>query len=282
MKLKHVVPVACLALVPFTLPSAQAQAAPAQTSTSSTMPAMHSRNRQYSQRALEILAQVEQARQAIAANQSQEALHHIHRALAIHSRLMASAQSYGHSLLVPLYWEFDESSVLGPMMAQRKDASAPASKHQPVTVQAASTQYTFVALDLRKVERRLVAAQSALQQNQMQQADASLSHIADELVVMKVQGEYPLLAARENLGLAEMAVSSGHYQEAAAALKEASITLDQYASSKSSHRPYEAKSLSKRIAALSGTVEHDHAGAAQQIDKWWNEVSTWFSHPIHG
>ena len=282
MKLKHVVPVACLALAPFAVQAAPTQAAPAQAATSSAMPEMHSQNRQYSQRALSILAQVEQARQAIAANQTQQALHHIHRALAIHSHLMATAQSYGHSLLVPLYWEFDESSVLGPMMAQRKDASAPSDKHQPVTVQAAGTQYTFVALDLRKVERRLVAAQSALQQNQPQQADASLGHIADELVVMKVQGEYPLLAARENLGLAELAIESGHYREAAAALKEASVTLDQYASSKASHRPYEAKSLSRRIAAMSGTVEQNHAGAAQQVEKWWSEVSTWFSHPIHG
>ena len=281
MKLKHVVPVACLAFAPFAVQAAPTQAAAAPAN-SAAMPATHSANRQYSQRALEILARVEQARQAIAANRNQQALHDIHQALAIHSRLMATAQSNGHSILIPLYWEFDQSSTLGPVMAQRKDASAPASKHQPVTVQAASTQYTFVALDLRKVERRLVAAQSALQQNQAQQADVSLRHIADELVVVKAEGEYPLLAARENLGLAEVAIQSGHYREAAATLKEASVTLDQYASSKASHRPYEAKSLSKQIAALSASVEHDHAGAAQQVDKWWNEVSTWFTHPIHG
>lgn len=281
MKLKHVVPVACLAFAPYALQAAPVQAAPPAAS-SAAMPAMHSQNRQYSQRALEILAQVEQARQAIAANQTQQALHHIHHALAIHSRLMATAQSNGHSILVPLYWEFDQSSTLAPMMAQRKDAGKQPGKHEPVTVQAAATQYTFVALDLRKVERRLVAAQSALQQNQLQPADQSLSHIADELVVMKVEGEYPLLAARENLGLAEVAIQSGHYQEASAALKEASVTLDQYASSKASHRPYEAKSLSKRIAAMSATVEQNHANSAKQVDQWWNEVSTWFTHPIHG
>jgi hypothetical protein len=133
---------------------------------------------------------------------------------------------------------------------------------------------------LNKVRSRLDAAKSALSSNNPQAAASSLGRIGDELVVMNVQAEYPLLAARENLGLAELAIMNGHYTEAAAALKEASITLDQYASGQTAHRPFEAKSLSKQIDSLSQTIAKNHTGASAKIDAWWNHVNAWFTHPI--
>jgi hypothetical protein len=43
------------------------------------------------------------------------------------------------------------------------------------------------------------------------------------------EGSLPLLAARENLGIAESAVKDAHPKEAAAALKEASTDLNKFA-----------------------------------------------------
>lgn len=276
MRCSFIVPVVCVALATPALNAARGNAEAGSPAATSSQPS----NRESSHLALRILVQVEQAKQALAAKQAQTAVDHINRALAYRDRLSALSQANVRPVIVPLYWEFDDTSVLGRTMAARKDGKQQPSKSALITVDQAGTQYTFVGLDLNKVRSRLDTAKSALSSNNPKAAASSLDRIGDELVVMTVQAEFPLLAARENLGLAEIAIGNGRYTEAAAALKEASTTLDQYASGHSAHRPNEAKSLSKRIDALAQTIAQDHANSASKIDGWWNEVNGWFTHPI--
>ncbi len=277
MRLRLIVPVVCVALTTSALHAAQGNpGASSPAAKTATQPP----SRQSSHLALRLLDQVERAKQSLAANQTQTAVQHINQALTYRDQLAARPHATDGPVIVPLYWEFDDTSVLGRALAARKDGKPQPAKSAPITVDAAGMQYTFVGLDLNKVRSRLDAAKSALSSNDPQAAATSISRIGDELVVMKVQAEYPLLAARENLGLAEIAIMNGRYTEAAAALKEASVTLDQYASGHSAHRPFEAKSLSKRIDSLSHTITQNHTGAASKIDGWWNEVNGWFTHPI--
>lgn len=277
MKLSFVVPAMCLALTTPVLLAAQGNAV----ASGRVAPSSPSGNRHSSHLALRILDEVEQAKQSLTARQTQAANGHIDRALADRDRLASMSPTSSQPVIVPLYWEFDDTSVLGRAMAARKDGKRlPSSKSTPVTVDQAGEQYTFVGLDLGKVRLRLDAAKSALSQNNPQAAIASLDRIGNELVVITVKAEYPLLAARENLGLAELAIQKQRYTEAAAALKEAGATLDQYASQQSAHRPHEAKSLSKRIDALSQTIAQNHANASSKVDGWWNVVNGWFTHPI--
>ena len=276
MRLRFIVPVVCIALATSALKAAPINNGTSGPDKAAALPA----NRKSAHLALRLLDQVEQARQSLAANQTQTALQHINQGLSYRDQLTALPHATGGPVIVPIYWEFDDTSVLGRTLAARKDSKAQPAKSVPITVDAAGTQYTFVGLDLNKIRSRLDNAKSALSSNHPQAAATSLSRIGDELVVMKVQAEYPLLAARENLGLAEIAIMNGRYTEAAAALKEASTTLDQYASSKASHRPFEAKSLSKQIDSLSQTIEKNHTGASARIDAWWNHVNAWFTHPI--
>lgn len=277
MRLRFLVPAVCVVLTTSALNAAPTQAA---STGAASKPTSQPSNRRPSHLALRLLEQVEQARHSLTANQTQTAADHLNRALAYRDRLAAMPHASGQPIIVPLYWEFDDTSVLGRVLTTRKDGKQQPSKSAPITVDQAGLQYTFVGLDLNKVRSRLDAAKSALSNNNPQAAASSLSRIGDELVVMRVQAEYPLLAARENLGLAELAIKSGRYKEAAAALKEASTTLDQYASGKSAHRPHEAKSLSKRIDSLSKTITQDHTGTGSKVDGWWNEVNGWFTHPI--
>lgn len=274
MKLSFIVPVVCLALTA----SAQARAQNSGASSTATTPSQP-RSKKSSDLGIRILGQVEKAKQSLAASQTQTAIGHVDRALMFRDRLSSMAQTNVRPVIVPLYWEFDDTAVLGRAMAARKGGRQP-SKSGPVTVDQAGTQYTFIGLDLNKVRSRLDAAKSALSSNHPHAAASSLDRIGNDLVVMTVKAEYPLLAARENLGLAELAIQNGRYNEAGAALKEAATTLDQYASGSAAHRPNEAKSLSKRIDAASRTVAQNHTETASKIDGWWNEVNGWFTHPI--
>ncbi len=276
MRFSFIVPTMCVTLTASALTAAQTNTGASSPAATSLQPS----DRQSSDLAIRILGQVEQAKQSLAANQTQAAVNHINRALVDRDRLSSMAQTNVRPVIVPLYWEFDDTEVLGRTMSARKGGKQPPSKSSPITVDQAGIQYTFVGLDLNKVRSRLDVAKSALSSNNPQSAASSLDRIGDEIVVMKVQEEYPLLAARENLGLAELAIRSGRYNEAEAALKEAATTLNQYASGHSAHRPNEAKSLSKRMDALSQTIKQNHTDSASKIDTWWNEVNGWFTHPI--
>ncbi len=277
MRLNLVAPLVCVALTTSALHATRAQSGASSPAAETASPADHHRP---SHIAIRLLDQVEQAKQSLAANQTQTAMEHINRALSYRDQLATLPHAYGQSRIVPLYWEFDDTSVLGQVLAARKDGKPQPGKSAPITVDQAGTQYTFVGLDLNKVRSRLDAAKSALSSHHPQAAASSLGRIGEELVITKIQAEYPLLAARENLGLAEIAIMKGRDHEAAAALKEASVTLEQYANGHAAHRPFEAKSLSKRIDSLSQTINQNQKGANGKIDRWWNEVNSWFTHPI--
>lgn len=288
MKLGFVVSgmyLACQIALPTSVLNAAPKTASANKSTiDSNKQAGHTKNdltKQLSQQATRLIQEVEQARQAVAAKQTQAALSDIDHALSDRSQLASLAKANGRPMIVPLYTELDDSSTLGPVLAARKGKPQP-NPSSPITVDDASAQFTFVGMDLDKAKSRLEAARTALHNNNPQAASDSLAAIGSDLVVQTEQTDLPLLAARENLGIAETAVKSGKYQEASAALKEASIDVDKYSKEGSAHHAHEASDLHKRIDVLTQTISQHHSTtAANTIDNWWHEVDGWFMHAIH-
>ncbi len=263
-------------------------AAPQNTSNSNTSNLDTQTVRQMNQLATRLLQNVDQARQDISNNQKQTADNHINRALAEWNQLSSLAKSKNAGLIVPMYVEFDETSTLGPMIAARKgnqqpNAQQPNTKaaprsYTPVTVEQASGQVTFLGLDLDKAKTRLDAAKTALNNGNTQASSDSLKGVETDLVMNTEQMSFPLLAARENLGIAESAAKNGHEREAAAALKEASTDLNKYAGTSSRHAD-DARNLSKTIDSYSQSIGQNHSGAATKIDGWWHEVNNWFEQP---
>ena len=180
--------------------------------------------------------------------------------------------------MVPLYSEFDESSVLRPLEAKRQGGQqSGAGSSAPINVAHTSGQYTFVGIDLDKAKQRLDAAKTALQNKNLQSADDSLSALQTDLIMETVASDLPLLTARENLGLAKSAVDKKDYKEAQTALKGASSALDRYANEASAQHVQEAKDLSKAISSYSQSIAQNHSGAAGKIDGWWHQVDNWFT-----
>ncbi len=251
------------------------KSAPAKRSSTGSNP-----SEQMSRESTRMLRHVDLARQAIANKQTQAALQHVNEALADQSRVASLAKAKGLPSVVPLYSEFDESSVLGPLQAKRKAGgkqSGSSSGTAPIAVEQTSGEYTFIGLDLDKAKQRLDAAKTALDNKNLQAADDSLSGVENDLVMETVSSDLPLLTARENLGLAKRAAEKQHYSEVRTALKDASAALDKYANQSSAKHADQAKDLSKSISSYSQTVIQNHSGAASKIDGWWHEVDTWFT-----
>jgi hypothetical protein len=113
----------------------------------------------------------------------------------------------------------------------------------------------------------------------MQAAKDTLKAIGEDLVVVKADADIPLLAARENLGIAQSAAKRHSYTEARGALKEASIDLGEYAKKNSEKHSQEATELKAKIDKLSSSVNGSQAGMEGTIEQWWNTVDSWMHHP---
>ncbi len=254
-------------------------------STESKAPSHATNNpaKQMNQLAIRLLQHTDQARHAIQNKDKAAALKHINQALANRDQLASLAKSKGLPMVVPLYTEFDETSTLGPVAAARKGKQQPNAKsttksYTPVTVDQASGEFTFMGLDLDKAKTRLDAAKAALNNGNTQSASDSLAAVETDLVMETEQANFPLLAARENLGIAESALQDGHVKETGAALKEAAKDLNTFAAGNPARHADDARNLSKTIDSYSQNIGQNHSAAVSKIDGWWHEVDNWFDH----
>jgi hypothetical protein len=106
---------------------------------------------QLSRVSTKMLRDVDLARQAISKKQTQAALQHVNEAASEQSRVASLTKAKGLPAVVPLYSEFDESSVLRPLEAKRQGGQqSGAASSAPINVAHTSGQYTFVGIDLDK------------------------------------------------------------------------------------------------------------------------------------
>ena len=238
----------------------------------------HDAEQQLTKDATRLLQQVDLARQAVDSKNKQAALQHINTALSDQSRISALAKAKNIAAIVPLYSEFDEGSVLGPIEAKRKNQkSSGSSAANSVGVEETTGQFTFVGLDLDKTKQHLEAAKASLNSNNMQAARDSLNAVDNELVMETVTADLPLVTARQNLALAESAARKNEYKETQTALQDACSALDRYAGQASGQHAQEAKQLSQTIHSYAQNVTQNHTGAASKIDGWWHQVDHWFA-----
>lgn len=218
---------------------------------------------------------------AMALNQGDKAgaLKDIVKAMTKRDELALTARSHNLTKIVPIYTEMDQSTQLDTMLAKRNNGQTTPPAKQPVTIGAVKDQYTFVGVDLDKAKSRLMAADVAIRNNQLQVAKDKLNAIGDDLVVAKVTGDAPLLAIRENLGLAHVAAAQGHKREATAALQQASGELVAYAQMGGAPHGNDARQLKTSIDQMLSSNGQKQTMSADQIGMWWETVNGWMQQP---
>ena len=213
-----------------------------------------------SNEASDMLNATGEARAGIQARDKQDAIFHIDHALALATVLVASNRQF-----ISLYDEWENYSVIGPLMRNRN-------------VQDASAAYTSVALNAQADKTQLEAAQQAVNKGQFQKADAALAAIQDGVVVTTVAGDLPLLRARENMVLARRASDREHYNEAHAALQASTNALSEYANGQGPHSA-DALALRSEIDTYNQNIEQTHADASTKIEEWWDRMTDWVEMP---
>lgn len=220
-----------------------------------------------SEAAIEVLAGVSAARQAIAKRDLNAALARVDAAAAALGRT-------GTEPLIPIYSELSQTSFLGPVeKAQGKVKGAKASVSPAVAVNAVTTGYSRVLLDRSVSGSQLSAARTALARGDMASADKNLLAIERSVVLESAAARMPMARARENLALASAAAKRGDWAEMKTQLTAASKGLSDYGRTAPVADMADVKLLASQIDQYAARTGQGHEDAAATINRWWVQVA---------
>ncbi len=189
-----------------------------------------------------LLAETGRARQAIVRHDRQAALEHTCNALA-----------QAHKIL----------------------NSVPRSTPRPVLVPVYSGSAKRGSLDITTAADRLATARSALERSDWVTADTALSAIPDGLIQSKVEGQMPLLQARQHLLDARSRVLENRFEAAAQPLRAAAESVVAFEKLYPGPQAKDAEAIRQQIEKYARQIATDHANALSQIDMWLQPIEQW-------
>jgi ABC-type transport system substrate-binding protein len=191
-----------------------------------------------------------------------------------------SARAKGAAMIVPLYAELDDTTVLSLAVQSPSPSTVPnvASTAAPqLTPRSNSSQVTYLAIDLDKAKARLDAAKLAIHNHNDQAAKDSLAGIGSDLIQTTVSTDQPLLTVRQDLIQAQSALKANNYPTASADLQQASASLKKYSGTGHSA---DLQRMEADIDASNPADATHGAGLSGKIDGWWSSVTNWFSQHV--
>lgn len=231
-----------------------------------------------------LLRHVDQARQEIARGNRDAAAQHVDQALDRVAQIDTRMKAAGRKTLVPIYSEFETVSVIAPIEAARGRTPVKTSSHQHdpslgrpmAAIQEVEGRYTAVLLDLEHAKRNLEGARGALKNDQLPVADSALAETQSGVILISIEGDLPLVKARQNLYLAWSAIENGDHKAAQAPLLAAADALAEYREmGADAASASDAKRMEQDIRAYAAKVSSAPANAKDQVYHWWSKVNSW-------
>jgi hypothetical protein len=220
-----------------------------------------------------VLQHTDVARQAIAHRDTQAALNHIRQGLAAADQIKSASKSADEPLRVPIASDFDAVSTIVPA---KRHGSADRLQHN-ASVSEVKGNFSATVLNVSSARNHLLAAQTALNNGDLDAADLDLAAVHGDVVSNSFSGDLPLVQAKENLGIALTRVRDGKYKDAMLPLKSAARALDRFVHQDPRPRHADlAMRMSLEMDAFAERIEKDHRDAPDRVTAWLDQVTEWF------
>ena len=248
-----------------------------------------------------ILKHVDQARKALAKQDKNTALAQVDKGLSlamiieqtippvlVKATIKAGTIQYQDEdqvkrLVVPIYQELDTVSIVGPVVAAKKESAskdttqankAPAKEK----VEELGEDYASVTLNVEEAKAYLENAKDALTKGKFDEAGKDLATIQEGVTLVYDVESGPLADARQDLVRAQMYLNDDSPKQAERALKDAAESLSRYEKSGGKHQD-EARTIRDEMAALSKELAQEKQGPVDKIKEklmgWWDRVRSW-------
>ncbi len=167
----------------------------------------------------------------------------------------------------------------GPVQVKQLD-NGPLWASNDLAVTDADIVYLTLDLTGDKAETHLIAAEAALNANNLKLADTHLAQLTQEVMTVDNKVAMPSIKARDNIALARSFIAGKNYDGASYALKHADEALDEMQSSDANKpRLTEITAMRKDVATLQEFVSKKDPSMIQKanakIDQWWNDLNEW-------
>jgi len=222
-----------------------------------------------------VVQQSNLARQSAAQHESASALDHIRQASTWTADILKASPAEPQPVLVELYQNVDTTTTYSPAKKSRTGEYAPENLKRDSAVQGAEAQVTTGSLDVTSAAAHLAAAENAVRREDWLTADAELAAIPNSVIRTTVEGNMPLLEARQNLRLARMRVLEDQFKDAVAPLRAAAQDLANYEKLSPGPRVADAEYMRQKIETYSHLIGHRPADAVAQIDAWLDPIEKW-------
>ncbi len=222
-----------------------------------------------------ILDQTAMARQAVVNHNPETALDHIRQAMTLANEIEHQAPSAPRPLLVPVAKDIEKTTTYTPVK-RGKDGEIIAKRLKKNTsIREVDTDTTTSQLDITASAERLARAEMAVQRGDWTTADTELAAIPNSIIRTQVEGNMPLLKARDNLMLARSRILGDQYKDAAAPLRAAAEALADFEKLSPGPQAEKAEAMRQEIEAYSQRVGRQHTHAIDRIDAWLDPINHW-------
>ena len=223
-----------------------------------------------------ILQQSKLAREAVAHHDSAAALDHIHQGSVLADEIFRTAPPEPRPILVQVDRDTDTTTTYSPVKGRHNGEFDPQRLKKNSTVRDVDATVTVGKLDVNRAAAHLDSAQDAVMRDDWMAADSELAAIPNGVIRSTVQGNMPLLEARQNLRLARMRVMEDKYKDAKAPLEAAALNLRDFEELSPGPHAQDAEYLRQKIEAYARIVSHRPADALNQIDAWLDPIDHWY------
>lgn len=183
--------------------------------------------------------------------------------------------------LIPIYSSLDELLDYMPVSQAKQHldkAKAQLDKNnkeqaaQELQATDAALLYTQIDMPLSATRQQVAAARTALSKGQLKDADKALKTAEDNVIVMSVDVDEPLIKANASIWRSGRDYAAGAYEKASAGIQQSINYLQQAAKSGDKTTRLEAEKLIKQTQGLESMIQERSADTGAALHSLWQRT----------
>lgn len=225
--------------------------------------------------AVTALNHVNMARQAVDAHDQKAALDHVGQALTTSRQILLESAAQPQPVVVTLSKDIETVTTYRPVKHRGGgEMTADRMKHD-TSVREVQGVGSVEQWNVTAAADQLAQAKSALERQDFAAADSILSGIQNGVIRTRVDGDMPLLEAKQNLQMARARILESKPGDAKAPLRAAAQALADFQRLAPGPDAEKANYMRQQMLDRAERIRHDHSDSVDWIDSWLATIDKW-------
>lgn len=235
-----------------------------------------------------MIEHVNLARLALALKNKEEAAQHIQSAKSLAATLAGTENQIRKRVQSGRFtYEYGDNTqehyfpIAGGMIERKEFDTGPFwAEREGVAVKNAEVAYVSIAVDTKAATEKLNQAETALKDDNVNQASRALDDLVNTTVTAEKTEELPLVKAQDNLALAKGFLRAKNYAGARFALGHAEDAMEAMTSDQRyTQHDQRIQAIQSEVQQMQATLDKNDPSlldkAEAKMNTWWEELKSW-------